>query len=170
MAAQKFIALVQGKLQEIYATIVSAGGPNAGAIPALDNTGKLDISVMPVGVSQQVIPAVASEAITAGSFVNIYNNAGVLNVRNADNTTNGKPAHGFILASVANGSTATVYTLGAANTQLTGLTPGTDYWLGTAGGVTATAPSASGNIVQFLGRADSATSMVFANENTVQVG
>jgi hypothetical protein len=171
MAANKYLALVAGKIKEVFATIVSAGAGNANQLVALDATGKLDQSVMPVGMGAETITGVlASEAISAGSFVNIYNNAGTLNVRNANATTNGKPANGFVLAAVASGAQATVYLLSQTNNQLTGLTIGADYFLSTvSGGVTNTAPSASGNIVQYLGTANSATSLVFANATTIEV-
>jgi hypothetical protein len=90
MAAQKFLQNVSGKIKEIFASVTST--PNA--IVAMDATGRVDISVLPVGVGSETITAVASEAITAGAFVNYYSNAGVLNVRNADATTNAKPANG----------------------------------------------------------------------------
>lgn len=170
MAANKYIALITGKLQEVFATVISAGAPNANQIPALDATGRLDISVMPVGVTPEVITVLTSEALAAGAFVNIYNNAGTLNARNADNTTNAKPAQGFVLTAFLNATNATIYVLAQSNTQLSGLTVGSDYYLGTVGGVTTTAPSTTGNIVQFLGRAHSTTAMIFANETTIQVG
>jgi hypothetical protein len=170
MAANKYVALITGKLQEVFATIISAGVANANQIPALDATGHLDSSVMPVGIAPEVIIVTTSEALAAGAFVNIFNNAGALNARNADNTTNAKPAHGFVLTAFLISTSATVYTLAQRNTQLSSLTIGSDYFLGTVGGVTTTPPSTTGNIVQFLGRADSTTSLIFVNENTIQVG
>ena len=170
MAANKYIALITGKLQEVVATIISAGGANANQIPALDATGRLDNSVMPVGISAEVITVIASENIAAGAFVNIFNNAGVLNVRNADNTNNTKPANGFCLTAFLSAAVATVYSISQRNTQLSSLTIGSDYFLGTVGAITVTPPSTTGNIVQYLGRADSATSIIFVNQNTIQVG
>lgn len=171
MAANKYIALITGKLQEVFGTVVSAGAANANQIVALNGAGLLDLSVMPTGISPEVIVVVASEAISAGAFVNIYNNAGVLNARNANATTNTTPAHGFVLSAVASAANATIYIIGQANSALTGLTVGSDYWLATtAGAVVSTAPATSGNIVQFLGRATSATSLIFVNEITYQVG
>jgi hypothetical protein len=172
MAANKYLALIAGKAKEVFATIVSAGAANANQIVALDSAGKLDQSVMPVGMGAETITGVvASEAIAAGAFVNIYSNAGVLNVRNANATTNGKPATGFVLAAVANGAQATVYLISQTNNQLTGLTIGADYFLSTvAGGVTNVAPSASGNVVQYLGTAHSTTALIFTNTNTIEVG
>jgi hypothetical protein len=166
MAAQKFLQNVSGKINEIFASVTST--PNA--IVAMDATGRVDISVLPVGVGSETITAVASEAITAGAFVNYYSNAGVLNVRNADATTNAKPANGFVLASVAAAATATIYLASQTNNAVTGLVIGSDYYLSTTPGAgTATAPSATGNIVQPLGRADKVTEIVFVPLSTVEI-
>ena len=166
MAAQKFLALVSGKIKEVFASVTGT----ANAIPAGDATGKLDISWLPVGVGAEVVTATASEALSAGNFVNIYDNGGVISCRKADATTNGKPAHGFVLGAVTSGTVATIYTAGNINTQQTGLTIGVDYYLGTApGGITVTAPSASGNIVQPIGRASKTTEIPFNPTATVEI-
>ena len=163
---QKFLALVSGKIKEIFA---SATG-TANAIPAGDATGRLDISWMPVGIGAETFTAVASEALSAGDFVNIYNASGTLTVRKADATTNGKPAHGFVLAAVSSSGTATIYSLSQTNTQVTGLTPGADYYLDTTPGqIITTPPSTTGNIVQYIGVASSATSIIFENTKTIEV-
>src|SRR4051812_11385784 len=141
MAAQRFINLVSGKFKQIVA---SATG-TADAIPAGDSTGRLDISWMPVGVGQEVVVCASSENLTAGNFINLYLNGGVITARKADATTNGKPAHGFVLAGVTSPANATVYFPSNTNTGVTGLTIGSDYYLDTtAGGVTTTPPSSAG--------------------------
>jgi hypothetical protein len=165
MAGNKYIANNAGTLAEVAASQVSTGAADAGKIPALDSTGKLDSSMMPVGAgSAETISVVASEAISAGAHVNLWTNAGVANVRNADASTSGKEANGFLLAGVASGATAVVYQASQTNTQLTGLTPGGRYFLSdaTPGAVTLTVPTGTGKTVQVIGRAASATSMVFA--------
>lgn len=170
MAANKYLSLIGGKIKEIVATIVSNGAANANQIVALDSTGRLDQSVMPVGISAEIITATASEALSAGAFVNLYNNAGALGCRNANASTNATPAHGFVLNAVAANASATVYLLGQANTALTSLTIGQDYWLSTvAGGVTSTPPSTTGNIVQLVGRAHSTSALVFSSEETIEL-
>lgn len=165
----KYVALVSGKLKEVVALVTSSGAGDAGKIVALDSSGRLDQSVMPVGIGANVVVATASEALTAGDFVNLYDSSG-LKVRKADATNSTKPANGFVLANVAQDAQATVYLLGEVNTQLSSLTVGADYYLSTTpGGVTTTPPSTAGNIVQYLGRAHSATAMQFANVVTVEV-
>ena len=48
MAAKKFLRLVAGVLTEIAATVTSSGASNGGDLVALDSSGRLDNSVMPV--------------------------------------------------------------------------------------------------------------------------
>lgn len=157
--ADKFLRNNAGTLTETEATVVSAGAGNAGDIPALDATGRLDSSVMPVGIGADTASIEASEALAAGDYVNIHNATGA-KVRKADATTAGKQAHGFVLAAVSSGAQATVYFEGP-NTQVTGQTPG-DIFLSTTPGVgSSTAPAGSGNVVQRLGVATSATSVNF---------
>lgn len=155
---QKFLTQSGGVLQENNPTTTSAGAGDAGKIPGLDGTGRLDMSMMPVGLGSHTQQITASEAISAGAFVNIYNNGGAFGVRNADAAT-GKRAHGFVLAAVANGATATVYPDGL-NTALSALTAG-DYFLSDSavGAVTQTAPTTSGHMVQRVGVALNATTM-----------
>lgn len=163
-ATQGFLARVSGKTKQLFGLAVSAGAADAGKIVATGSDGRLDTSLMPVGIGANTIIAPASEAIGAGKFVNFYTNAGAMNVRLADNS-NGRQADGYVKDAVANAAAATVYPLDTTNTALAGLTPGGRYWLGTAGGVLATAldptdTANSGKICQELGVAKSATELV----------
>ena len=160
MAAKKFLRLVNGVLTEIFGVQTSAGAGNAGDLVSLDDSGRIDNSMMPVGIGADTSNVVASEALAAGDFVNVWNDAGAFKVRKADATTAGKEAHGFVLAAVASAGTATVYFEGT-NTQVSGQTPGIVYLQTTAGQGGATVPSASGNVVQRLGVAVSATAVSF---------
>lgn len=141
----------------INATVTSA----AGKIVKLDGSGKLDVTVMPVGIGADTAPIVASEALAAGDFVNIWNNAGVANIRKADASTSGKEAHGFVLTAVSASASGTVYFEGT-NTQCTGLTPGVQFLsAATAGKSVSAAPTGTGKVVQRIGFAISATAMNF---------
>jgi hypothetical protein len=160
--ADKYIRNASGLLTETEATVTSAGGANAGDIPALDGTGRLDTSLMPVGVSAEVAIVLASENLAAGDFVNIYDDTGA-KCRKADASTSGKRASGFVLSAVTSGNDATVFAPSNANTQVTGATPGDVYLSATVpGGFTSTPPSTAGQIVQLLGVATSATSIMFS--------
>jgi hypothetical protein len=100
-------------------------------------------------------------------MVDVYDNVGVSTCRKADATAAGKPAAGFVLAAVESDANALVYFEGI-NNQVTGLTAGKLYLsAATPGGVVATAPSAGGNVVQCVGRALSATSMVFESAQPI---
>ena len=159
MAAKKFLRLVNGVLTEIFGVQTSAGAGNAGDLVSLDDSGRIDNSVMPVGIGADTKTITASEALAAGDWVNVWNSSGA-KVRKADATTAGKEAHGFVLAAVSNGANALVYFEGT-NTQVSGQTPGPVYLQTTAGTGGATIPSASGNVVQNLGVALSATEVNF---------
>lgn len=164
MSSNKFLSVVSGVKTLLTAIATSAGAGDANKIIATDGSGRIDITFMPSGVGADTLSIEASENLSAGDFINIHDVSGA-RVRKADNS-NTRPAHGFVLSSVTSGANATVY-LSGANTGLTSLTPGTRYYLGTAGVATATAPSASGEIVQYLGAANSTTSLVFEdNEYT----
>jgi hypothetical protein len=151
------LSIVNGKAS-------SAGAGDASKLVALDSTGRIDNTMMPIGIGADTASIVASEALAAGDFVNVYNNAGTANVRKADGSTSGKEAHGFVLAAVASAASALVYFEGT-NTQCTGLTPGVQYLSGTTPGKsTSTAASGTGKVVQVVGYAISASAVNFQSE------
>lgn len=166
MSASKFLALISGRIREIAATVVSSGVSDDGKIVALDATGRLDTSVLPVGIGAETKQVQASESLNAGDVVNIWNSAGQFRVRKADATTSGKEATGFVLSAVTSGQTATVYLEGTI-TGLGGLLPGRMYLSTTPGTITATPPSGSGNVVQYVGNAVSTTEVSFESSDGV---
>lgn len=170
MAVQRFLARVNGKIKEIIATVTSAGAADEGKIVALDAAGKLDSSVMPVGIGADTKIIVASENLAAGDLVNIYNDAGTAKVRKADASSTAKEAHGFVLAAVTATNNATVYLEGTI-TGLTSLTPGSLLYLSgsAAGTMTATAPSTAGHISQQVGVALSPTEVSFEPQTTIEI-
>lgn len=188
MAASKLIQLISGVFTQVAAIVTSAGSSDDGKIPALnsngvldstivnstttsagagdsgkvvalDGSGKIDTTMMPTGVGADTALIQASENLAAGDLVNVHNSSGA-RVRKADATAAGKEAHGFVLSAVTSGNNATVYFEGT-NTQVSGLTPGKQFLLTTAGTAGATAPSGSGNVVQCVGFATSATALNF---------
>lgn len=160
MTTNRFLTIVGGVRRLVTAISSSSGVSDANKVIATDSTGRIDSSLMPVGIGPQTQTIIASEALAAGDLVNIWNNAGTRSVRKAD-ASNNRPAHGFVLSSVSNGANATVYQQGEV-TGLTGLTPGQVRWLSaaTAGQTTNTPPAASA-ILQEVGYAMSTTSMLF---------
>jgi hypothetical protein len=171
MAGQKFLAWVSDKMKEIAGIQTSAGAGDAGKIPALDSSGRLDSSMMPTGFGSETKTIVAFENLVAGDFVNIFNDTGTLKVRKADASGGfAKRAHGFVLAAVSAAANATVY-YGNLNNQVSGLTIGSTYFLSgtTAGAVTLTPPSTAGYIVQELGRATVATEMLVEIQQPIEL-
>ena len=156
--AEKFLQLVGSTPTVKEAKQTSSGVPDAGRILALDDTGHIHISVLPTGIAADIEMIEASENLSSGNFVNIWNDGGTAKVRRADGSMAGKHAHGFVIESFTTGQTASVYFEGR-NAQLSGLTPGDVYLSTTPGEATGTAPSGSGQIVQKLGVAVSATSV-----------
>jgi hypothetical protein len=160
----KYMADSAGKLVEIQPITTSAGAGDSSKLVQTDSNGRWDISLMPAGIGAEVSIVPSFENLTAGNFINLFNNGGAVNSRKADATTNTKNAHGFTLATVTAPASSTIYGISTKNTALSALTIGADYWLATTpGGVTTTAPSATGNYVQELGTTESATAMVFSN-------
>ena len=159
----KYLKRSNGVTSQGTPVTASVGAADAGKIPALGSDGKLDPSMYTPGADPS-IQITASEAIGAGKFYNLWGDAGTLKARLADNS-NGRPAHGFVRDSIASSATGTGYPLDSVNTALTGLTVGTTYYLGTAGGVLAAPLDATdvanaGKIDQKLGMAKSATELV----------
>lgn len=167
--SNKFFTFLSGARQLVTAIATSAGVADANKIVSTNSTGRLDTTLMPPGLGLDTSSVIASETLAAGDFVNIYNNSGTRNMRKAD-ASNGRPAHGFVLASVTSGSTGTVYHSGE-NTAVSSLTPGAELYLSatTPGGFTATAPTASGQIIQTLGYASSATSLNYEFDSPVLI-
>ena len=138
----------------------TTGASDAGKVIGTDSEGKLAVAFLPDGIGADTKVIVASEALSAGDFVNIFDDSGTIKVRKADATAGfTKSADGFVKAAVSLGQNATVYFDGT-NSNLSGLTLGVKYYLSaTAGGVVATAPTTTGYIRQPLGKAMSATEL-----------
>jgi hypothetical protein len=100
----------------------------------------------------------ATEALTAGRFVNLDASG---QVQHASSDDNEKVATGFILESYADAATDVRVYYGAENNGLSGLTPGDHYYLSTDGELTDTPPTGNSPVfVQQLGVAKSATSLL----------
>jgi hypothetical protein len=164
VSSNRFLTLVNGTLSLLQAIASSAGAADGNKIVMTDSNGRLNSTLMPVGLGADTQVMTALEAIPPGAYVNIASNG----LRLADNS-NGRAAHGFVLTAVANGAQATFYRLGR-NTALAGLTPGARLFLGVAGGVTAIPPTTPGAIIQVLGVPADATSMPFEFDEPILVG
>lgn len=143
----------------VNGTVTSAGAGDSAKVVQLDASGKLDSTVMPVGIGADTASITTSEAVASGDWINIWNSTGA-KARKADATVAGKHAMGFVLVGAASGAAATVYFEGT-NTAVTGQTPGDVFLQTTAGLGGATPPAAAGNVVQPIGFATGATSVNF---------
>lgn len=168
MAVQRFLALAGGRIKEVLGLVVSAGAGDEGKIPALDSAGKLDISLMPVGIGPDTKTMPASETLAAGNIVNVWSDSGNQKARKADATAEGKEAIGFVLVGADEDDDVAVFFEGTI-TGLSGLTPGTRYYNSAAspGSVTATPPTGANKVVQFVGVAISDTELSFEPGDTV---
>lgn len=110
---------------------------------------------------------IASEALAAGAIVEPHLVSGTWRVRNADASI-GRRGSGFVLSAAASGAAATVYFSGQ-NTSATSRTVGAQQYLGLAGAMTETAPSAAGYTVQGVGFAVSASSVTFVRGTAVDL-
>lgn len=150
--ADRYQTLQGGKGKMVEATVVSTGVGEAGDILALGPDGKIDDSVLPVGVGPDVKVVEATEALTAGDYVNIFDDAGTPKVRLADNS-NGREAHGFVLAAYAITELAAVLFEGSNTAAPVALT-GQRAYLGSAGAAITTPldpATDAGKIHQLLG-------------------
>jgi hypothetical protein len=140
----------------------SAGVVDAGKIPILDLDGLLDNSFFPEDIGGGIsagLSILASENLSPGNFINIYNDSGA-RCRKAIATSFETEAHGYVLTS-ASGSESIVVYFDGINDQLSGLIPGPLFLSTTPGLCSSTSASGSGNIVQRLGLAISETTMNF---------
>lgn len=161
MAGDKYLYLnTNGAPAEKAAVQTSAGAADAGKIGALDSNGKWAANMMPSGFGADVNAIQASENLAANDLVNVHNASGASRVRKADASAEGKEANGFVLAAVTSGQMADVYAEGT-NAGLSGLTPGPLFLSTTPGQVTSTAPTGTGQVVQRVGAAISATALNF---------
>lgn len=110
------------------------------------------------GSTQQIT---ASENLTAGELVNLWSDAGALAIRKADATDDTKPANGFVKVAVTSGDVGVFFTDGQQDAGFSGLTPGATYYLAVGGGITVTPPAVSGNGLQSVGVAMSATTLLY---------
>lgn len=166
-----------GSLQEVQPITSSAGAGDASKAVQTDSGGKLDITLMPTGIGADTQSIITSEALAAGDFVNIYNNASVRTCRKAIATDNTKPAHGFVLAGVGSAASATVFVRGlntlVALGSFTSADLGKKAFLSptTSGGAANTIPTTTGQIAQVLGTVENigATATINFTENPFTV-
>lgn len=144
----RYLSLIDGLITEVEASSISSGEIDAGKIVALDESGRLDQTMMPVGIGADTLTAPASEDLSGGDFVYIKEDGTVAKASALSNS-----AVGFILAGAFVGETVLVYFEGR-NTSLSGLVIGSRYYLSETSGTATNVPvSGAGKKHQYLGNA-----------------
>ena len=153
----KFLAIGTNGTEERNPLTTSTGAPDADRIVSTGADGRLDETVMPLGVAPDVYIGNAFESLSAGAFVYIRSNG---TVANASAASGGTGAVGYVTQSYTTGTSARVYFEGT-NAFLTGLTVGVPYYLSNTvpGGVTTTIPTGTGTLFQPVGTSVSATTI-----------
>lgn len=164
----KFYTFLANKWQLVTALVTSSGSGDAGKIIATNGDGKLDPTLLPNGIGADTFVGPSSENLAAGDLVNLWDDSGTVKVRKATNADPGKPADGFVSASVTSPANATVY-LDGTITGLSGLDPAVPHFLGVDGAVTDTAPTSTGTIIQQVGKSVSATALAFEKADPVEI-
>jgi hypothetical protein len=161
MVNQKFLTKGAGVLAEAQAISTSAGAGSAGLIPALDGAGRLADNMMPAGISAEtVVVKTGVGDLLANDVVYLHLVTVTPTADKADATDATKRAQGYVKAGTTAGDDCTVYLDGEL--PGTALTIGAKYYLATTPGtVSVTAPTGSGNMVQVVGEAVSATAIKF---------
>lgn len=165
--------LIDGSTKFVSAITSSQGATDKNKIVATDGNGKLDLSLMPSGLDVATFNAAVSENLSAGDFINIFDDGGTRKVRKAD-ADNNRPAHGFVLSAVAANEQGLIYTKGT-NTALTGLSLGSNYYLSNIPGKSASTPVVennelkSGSLYQELGTAIAANSLEFEYNGVITI-
>ena len=162
MPGEKFIQMTTGGNFTEKRGVQAGGSSNANKIAALDSAGKIANTMLPDGIGQDTIVVQASEALSAGQFVNIWKSGSDTRVRRASATSAITRADGFIKEDVASGSDATIFISGI-NTDVGGsINEGDKVFLGTNPGEgRSIPPTSANNIAQYLG--------VCTDDNTVAV-
>lgn len=148
-----------GEHAEQAGTVVGGTVAQAGKITALDNTGRLDPSIMPVGIVADTYTGSAFESIQNGAFCYIRSDG---QIANATGAVGGIECMGFALAGGSTGTAVTIYFEGR-NTSLGGLIPGKRYYLSATipGGLTDVPLIGGDKIHQYLGRAVTSNTLSF---------
>lgn len=118
-----------------------------------------NLTTTPAPAGASTVQAIASETLTAGMYVSIWDDSGVAKVRKVQVTDDTKTVDGFIKAGYSIGQTADIYLIGSVNDHLTGLTPGLLCWAAANGGITQTLPTTGWR--QEVGKSVSASQVPF---------
>lgn len=156
-------------LQQKIAIREASGGDDSDVLVRLNASGKVDVTLLPSAAlgGETTKAIVASESVSAGDLVNVFNDSGTLKVRKATAASTPKPAVGIADTSGGIGDSITVrlgrsfdvtdtshgFAIGVENPIfLSAATPGA---------MTQTAPSGVGVGLQRVGYATDANTIQF---------
>lgn len=152
-----------GQIQEVEATDVSAGAGDAGEVVALNSNGLIDASML--ANANVMITATAGVNLAAGDLVYI-DSSGEVQLATAGAMAP-FAACGFVLAAVTATNPADVFFEGIIPGFM-GLTVGGRVYLDTtAGGITQTPLTGSGELHQYVGKALSASTVLFEPDDAI---
>jgi len=158
----KYITNSGGDLKEERAVRVGAGAGDVDKLARLNEDGQWDETLLP---NAEVKIKTAFEALGAGDLIHIKSDG---EMELADGSAAGKEVHGFVKTAISAAATGKFYSEGMVPGAT--LTVGATYFLSTtAGEFTVTAPSGSGNVVQKVGVAESATELQFEAQQTIEL-
>lgn len=163
-----YVKLENGRPVLKAALAASSGAGDAGKIPKLDSTGRIDQTMMPVGIGADAKVFTAAEDISARALVHVNSSGQIVNA----DASNDRQAVGFVTDAIANAGTGTVYFDGTIS-GLSGLTAGARYFLSdsTPGGIITTAPTTgAGKCSQEIGTATSTTELSFEPQTAYLLG
>lgn len=161
----KFLTVTAGGLTQESAINTSAGAADGGKIIKLDAGGKIDSTMLPLEAGSE-FDVVASENLSQGDVINLFNDSGTLKARKADATDGTKPGDGYAVEAISSAGTGTIHVGNGTLTKTShGFTLGARLYLATtAGAMTETPPSGSGNLVQRVGKVIDANTVAFTDD------
>lgn len=163
MSYDKFLTTQNGNIKEEQAINSSSGAADADKIIRTNAAGQIDNTFL---ASVESAVMTAFETLAAGDFIHIRSDG---QIEKADATAVGKEADGFVLQGITAASSGVV-NFDGINTSVSGMTVGAMQFLDTtAGGITETAPSGSGNVVIKLGVAKTATELIFKPKQSIEL-
>jgi len=178
MSAKTYLfAGSDGEIKNNPATDISTGTANAGDIAALDDSGKLDISLIPeiplsfiTGDARFV--GTAGEDLSAGDFVGVVEIGGNAVIRKASSQIDiGLNKYiiavGFVKESYLNNDVNVAVYDNGTNLDLVNLMSGITYYLSTAGTVTTTINNTAAEVLQKVGQAISTSELLVTIDNPI---
>jgi hypothetical protein len=179
MAANKYIKLntTTGRLEQTSASQVGGSG-HGGELVALGDDGLIPDTMISSAAGAGTVSCIADTNLTAGNFVNIFYTSSQRRARKATATDHTIPVNGYVKDAITAAASGLVY-VGGLNTAypigtFTAADTGKRVFLSTtAGEVTLTPPSATGNLIQVVGvidAVDTGASIIWINTNSITDG